>query len=61
MIWTSLGSYKRKVIDISFDQEIGDRAGSYKGGTVGCSYDLKPNETPLECLRRMEKERSFVR
>lgn len=61
MMWTSLGSYKRKVIDISFDQEIGDRAGSYKGGTVGCSYDLKPNETPLECLRRMEKERSFVR
>lgn len=48
-----------KSIDIEFDKEVGERAGNYKGGTVGCSYELLPKETPLECLRRMEKERKF--
>jgi len=28
-------------------------------GTLGCGYELLPNETPLECLMRMEKEREF--
>lgn len=39
--------------------EIGERTGSYKGGTTGCSYRMLKNETPLETLRRMEKERIF--
>jgi hypothetical protein len=28
---------------------------------VGCGYELRPNETALECLRRMERERKFDR
>lgn len=48
-------------IDVSFDSEIGEGCGSYKGGTVGCGYEMKPFETPLECLRRMESERKFGR
>jgi len=57
--WTSAFSFTRRVIDINFDGEVGERSGSWKGGTVGCSYDLLKGETPLECLRRMEKERKF--
>jgi len=58
-MWTSLFAKKRTSIDIEFDKEVGERTGSWKGGTVGCGYDLLPNESPLECLRRMEKERKF--
>ena len=46
-------------IDVTFNDEVGERTGSWKGGTVGCSYDLLPDETPEQCLRRMEKERVF--
>lgn len=46
-------------IDVSFDGEVGERTGSWKGGTIGCSYELLPNETPEQCLRRMESEREF--
>jgi len=49
-----------KSIEVSFDDEVGDRAGSWKGGTVGCGYTMKPNETALDCLRRMERERVFT-
>lgn len=58
--WKSL--WRRKVsmyIDVRFDQEVGERTGSWKGGTLGCGYDLGINETPYECLKRMEKERKF--
>lgn len=49
----------RKSINIDFDHEVGERTGSWKGGTMGCSYTLLSKETPLQCLRRMEKERKF--
>lgn len=57
--WTKLFAHVRTCIDIEFDNEVGERSGSWKGGTVGCSYNLRPDETPLECLRRMEKERKL--
>ena len=57
--WTSLFSKKSRNIEINFDGEVGERAGSYKGGTMGCSYNLLPNETPKQCLLRMMKERKF--
>lgn len=59
--WTSLFAKVRKGIWANFSDEVGEGTGSWKGGCVGCGYDLLPNETPLECLRRMEKERSFNR
>jgi hypothetical protein len=50
----------RVSIDVEFNDEVGERTGSWKGGTIGCGYSLNyPHETPLECLRRMEKERIF--
>jgi len=48
-----------EVIDIEFSDEVGERSGSWKGGTIGCGYDMEPNETIEQCLRRMEKERKF--
>ena len=57
--WFSFLTRVNHVIDIEFSDEVGERSGSWKGGTIGCSYDLKPNETIEQCLRRMEIERKF--
>lgn len=57
--FTSLFNRTRRVIEIQFNDEVGERSGSWKGGCTGCSYTLNKGETPLECLRRMEKERKF--
>jgi hypothetical protein len=48
-----------RTIDVRFDQEVGERTGSWKGGCTGCGYDLRKGESPLACLRRMEAERKF--
>ena len=46
-------------IDVEFNAEVGEKTGSWKGGCIGCSYEMKPGETPLQTLRRMEDERTF--
>jgi len=48
-----------RYIDITFSDEVGERSGSWKGGVIGCSYEMRPHETPLDALRRMERERVF--
>lgn len=50
-----------KTIDVDFSEEVGEERGSWKGGTLGCGYEMLADETPVECLRRMEKERKFER
>lgn len=57
--WTSLFNKVSTSIAVEFDKGVGKRKGSWKGGTIGCGYELRKCETPLECLRRMEKERKF--
>lgn len=57
--WFPFLKMKRTSIDVSFNEEVGERVDSWKGGTVGCSWDLKDNETPEQALRRMERERKF--
>ncbi len=49
----------KESIDVEFSDEVGERSGSWKGGTIGCGYDLRPGETMEQCLRRMERERTF--
>lgn len=49
----------RQSIDVNFDNEVGERTGSWKGGCIGCGWDMKPGETLLQTLRRMEAERTF--
>lgn len=55
----SFSSQKRKSIDVQFSAEVGEEAGSWKGGCIGCSYEMLENETPYQTLVRMEKERKF--
>lgn len=57
--WTPLFEMSRQCIAVDFNDEVGERSGSWKGGTVGCGYDMLPSETAEETLRRMEKERTF--
>lgn len=38
---------------------LGARRGSWKGGCVGCGYDMRPEEAPKETLMRMQRERRF--
>jgi len=59
--WFPFLTKTRTCIDIEFDNEVGEGSGSWKGGVIGCSYDLLPGESVEECLRRMEKERIFTR
>ena len=51
----------RQDIDFQFDGEVGESAGSWKGGVIGSSYDMQPGETVEQCFRRMEREREFSR
>jgi len=62
-IWTRWWLPFRRVsqsIDIEFNAEVGEQTGSWKGGVLGCGYEMKPGETPLQTLRRMEIERKFT-
>lgn len=49
----------RRSIEVEFDNEVGERSGSWKGGTLGCGYTMLKGESIEDCLRRMEKERKF--
>lgn len=51
--------WAKESLEIEFSDEVGERSGSWKGGTIGCGYDLLPGETMLDSLRRMERERVF--
>jgi hypothetical protein len=57
--WLPLIKKVSRSINIEFSGEVGEQTGTWKGGCIGCSYSLLPGETPLQCLRRMEKERKF--
>jgi len=59
--FTDLFSLHAKRIEIDFDREVGEGIHHWKGGTVGCSYDIKPGETGEQALRRMEATRIFSR
>ena len=57
-MWIPFGKI-RKSIYINFNDEVGERSGSWKGGCTGGSYEMKHGELPEQTLRRMEKERKF--
>lgn len=57
--WTKAFATTRTSVDVHFSKEVGKKKGSWKGGVLGCSYELLPNENPLNCLKRMEIERKF--
>ena len=57
--WTPLFALVKTSIEVEFNGEVGERSGSWKGGCTGCGYNILPNETPEQALRRMENERKF--
>lgn len=59
LMWTSLFNKVIKSIDVDFDKEVGEQAGTWKGGVLGCGYPMLPNDTPFTTLCRMERERKF--
>lgn len=60
LYWLPFPRKVRRTIDVRFDDEVGERTGSWKGGVVGCGYEMKKGETPLDTLRRMERDRKFT-
>lgn len=59
LMWCPWPAMKRQSIDVAFSDEVGEQRGSWKGGTLGCGYDMLPGELPIQTLRRMERERVF--
>ena len=57
--WTKRFAKIKRFIEVEFSQEVGSKKGTWKGGTVGCSYDMLDDERPMDCMRRMEKEYNF--
>jgi hypothetical protein len=51
---------RRQSINVNFNDEVGERTGSWKGGCIGCGYTMLRGETPEVTLRRMEFERKFT-
>ena len=49
----------RRDINVEFNDEVGEKSGSWKGGCLGCGYDWLPGEALEQALRRMERERKF--
>lgn len=57
--WFGLYTKCRHYLEIEFSDEVGKRSGSWKGGCIGCGYEFKKGESPLQCLQRMSRERKF--
>lgn len=51
--------YAKTTLEVTFNDEVGERTGSWKGGTIGCGYEMLPGETAEQTLRRMERERTL--
>lgn len=61
LMWTKIGNKVSKDLAVSFDNEVGNQRGSWKGGTLGCGIKMKKDEQPIRALRRMMKEVNFDR
>lgn len=59
MQWNPYLKRVKKTINVEFNDEVGEQSGSWKGGTLGCSYTMLKGETPWQTLKRMEIERTF--
>lgn len=50
---------RRRVIDVKFADEMGPERGSWKGGVIGTSHEMRRGEMPTDTLLRMMAERRF--
>ena len=54
--WTKRFAKTQRYIEVEFSKEMGSKKGTWKGGTVGVTYNMLPYEHPNETIQRMEKE-----
>ena len=45
-------------LDFTFDKEVGERKGSWKGGLISTSCEIKPGESAIEAFTRWSKSDS---
>jgi hypothetical protein len=57
LMWLPWPRKVQRSIWCDFDREMGERVGSWKGGTIGCGYDWRRGETMRQALERMQIER----
>ena len=57
--WFPFLKRENVVIDIEFSDEVGEGSGSWKGGIMGMSHELLPNETIAESLERLKQKRNL--
>jgi hypothetical protein len=50
----------RRNIDIEFNKETGPKKGSWKGGIIGTSEEIAPNEAPIEAIRRYCSKHNMI-
>lgn len=50
------GKKVRETVEVEFANEMGSERGSWKGGVIGTGFEMKPNESPEECIRRKQCE-----
>ena len=50
---------RRRYIDVEFRDEVGPKKGSWKGGLMGTSFNMEPDETIEECFTRFILEYDF--
>ena len=48
----------RRQMELTFNQEVGARKGSWKGGTIAVGIDMLPGETGNECVMRLISQSS---
>lgn len=58
--WLPFPRMVKRTINIKFSDEVGEKTGSWKGGTIGCSYEWKHGEVQEMALLRMERDRKFT-
>jgi hypothetical protein len=62
-LWFSKLPWPSKIsrtINVEFNEEVGERTGSWKGGVLGCGWEWKHGDSLEESLLQMERERKFT-
>ena len=59
LLFIPVSLYVNVRLDITFDGEVGEESGSWKGGVTGTSCTIKRGETIEQAFRRFERDRKF--
>lgn len=49
------GRYVQRTLSVEFNEEVGKRKGSWKGGTLGCGMHMLPGETTQDAINRFQE------